>query len=165
MHDDNIQREQLMHAAPGSIAKPTNRDIKMTRWASLLWTSRGWNSRVFKPLTILYIALLNLIIIKALSICHLHSTYNKFYTNFMLASTVVHVQWLVSNSTQQHCIIETHDKAVIYRTWIFFSYGLKTCRKSTDKFLWTGCIFPQATSCIVCKQQQYIKVLKVLKDS
>lgn len=64
---------------------------------------------------------------------YLYILCNKFYTNFMLASTVVHVQWLVSNSTQQHCIIETRDKAVIYRTGFFFSYGLKTCRKSTDK--------------------------------
>lgn len=43
----------------------------------------------------------------------------------MLASTVVHVQWLVSNSTQQHCIIETHDKAVIYRTCFFSVMGLR----------------------------------------
>lgn len=56
----------------------------------------------------------------------------------MLASTVVHVQWLVSNSTQQHCIIETHDKAVIYRTSFFSVMGLRHAENQQINFFEQG---------------------------
>lgn len=69
---------------------------------------------------------------------YLYILCNKFYTNFMLASTVVHVQWLVSNSTQQHCIIETHDKAVIYRTCFFSVMGLRHAENQQINFFEQG---------------------------
>lgn len=53
----------------------------------------------------------------------------------MLASTVVHVQWLVSNSTQQHCIIETH----LFTEHVFFSVmGLRHAENQQINFFEHG---------------------------